>query len=208
MTQGFTTLLLPFDLEKFEELAELLKKGYSKGKSKTMLKMGVSSELRDELKKRKPVSHRTIGKKLGAQIVAEAIKLEDEEDRKLWEWTNDSMLYDQFLVFLEKRDIDTFELTNQLAPIYENKSFPPYRVPFMAGGFQGYLSREEARRLLIMLEKESLAKRFENMEAHLPMKPELIHRTAPYSRMCELLRKHVMEGNDVLFWIDLDREKD
>lgn len=207
MTQGFTTQILPFNLGKFQEIAKRLDKGYKPRSAGKLSAMGVEQDIIDMLNRRRPKKPYKINNRIGEGLVEAALVLDDGENRTDWQWTSDELLYEQFLIYLEKRDSGAFELTNLLAPIYENKGPLPFRLPFRARGFQGYLSREEARRLLLILGSKDLTERFFNMEAHLPQHPELIHRVECYKRLREILRQLVQEGHDAVFWVDLDREE-
>jgi len=206
LTQGFATQILPFNLAKFEAIASKLKNGYKPRSAGKLRSMGVDKELITTLNRRRPNKPYKISPRIGDGLVEAALALEEGEKRVDWQWTSDELLYEQYMIYLEKRDLAAFEMANLLTPIYENKGFPPFRLPFRARGFQGYLSREEARRLLLLLGDKDLAERFTNMEAHLPQHPELIHRVECYKRLKELLRKLVMSGHDVVFWVDLERE--
>lgn len=206
LTQGFTTQILPFNLGKFQEISRRLEKGYKSRSAGKLSAMGVEKDIIDMLNRRRPKKPYKISNRIGEGLVEAAIALEEGENRTDWQWTSDELLYEQFLIYLEKRDPAAFELANLLAPIYENKGPLPFRMPFRARGFQGYLSREEARRLLLVLGSQDLEERFTNMEAHLPQHPELIHRVECYKRLRELLRELVQKGHDALFWVDLDRE--
>ncbi len=206
MTQGFTTQILPFNLSKFKAIEKMMGKGFKNRYAGKLGAMGVEDEVLDALKRRKPKKSYKITGRMGEGLVKAALALEDDEKRSDWQWTDEELLYDQFMSYLEKRDTDTFELANLLTPIYQKKKFPPYRLEFKARGFQGYLSREEARRLLILLGRKNLAQRFANMEGHLPEHPELIHRVECYKRLRVLLRKLVQNGHDALFWVDLERK--
>ncbi len=207
MTQGFTTQILPFNLGKFQEISKKLSKGYSPRSAGKLTAMGVERDIIDMLNRRRPKKPYKISNRMGEGLVEAALALDEDEKRTDWLWTSDELLYEQFLIYLEKRDIGAFELTNLLAPIYENKGPLPFRLPFRARGFQGYLSREEARRLLLILGRKDLEERFINMEAHLPQHPELIHRVECYKRLRDILRQLVQEGHDAIFWVDLDREE-